>query len=46
MQTHDGTITCTNAHGDNYKWLNGFSTIVRNILDFTSTPATDTTGNN
>lgn len=45
-QTHDGTITCTNAHGDNYKWLNGFSTIVRNILDFTSTPATDTTGNN
>ena len=45
-QTHDGTITCTNDHGDNYKWLNGFSTIVRNILDFTSTPATDTTGNN
>lgn len=45
-QAHDGTITCTNDHGDNYKWLNGFSTIVRNILDFTSTPATDTTGNN
>lgn len=42
----NGTITCTNAHGDNYKWLNGFSTIVRNIFDQASTPATDTTGNN
>lgn len=42
----NGTITCTNAHGDNYKWLNGFSTIVRNIFGQASTPATDTTGNN
>ena len=45
-QNHEDTITCSNAHGDNYKWLNGFSTIVRNILDFTSTLATDTAGNN
>lgn len=42
----NGEITCTNAHGDNYKWLNGFSTIVSNIFGQVSTPATDTTGNN
>lgn len=42
----NGEITCTNAHGDNYKWLNGFSTIVPNIFGQASTPATDTTGNN
>ena len=40
-QNHEGTITCTNDHGDNYKWLNGFSTIVRNIFGQASTPETD-----